>query len=100
MIDYVDIAEKVRNGRTNLGLTQAQLAEKADVSRHTVWRIESGQCGSISFESVNRVINAAGFDLRTTQGINAKPAQPVSGEELHAMYSAQYFSVKLAGDDD
>lgn len=100
MVDYVDIAEKVRNGRTKFGLTQAQLAEKADVSRHTVWRIESGQCGSISLESVNRVLNAAGFDLRTTQGINATPAQPVSGEELERLFNIQYAYVKLPGDDD
>ena len=100
MIDYVDIAEKVRNGRIKYGLTQAQLAEKADVSRHTVWRIESGQCGSISFESVNRVLNAVSFDLRVTLGVNAKPAAPMSGEDVNAWLDAQYFSIALPGDDD
>ena len=99
MIDYIDIAEKVRNGRVKYGLTQAQLAEKADVSRHTVWRIESGQCGSISFESVNRVLNAVSFDLRVTLGVNAEPAAPVSGEELERLFMAQYAYVKLPGED-
>ena len=100
MIDYIDIAEKVRNGRAKYGLTQAQLAEAADVSRHTVWRIESGQCGSISFESVNRVLNAVSVDLRTVHGINAKPAAPVSGDELHRLFKTQYAFVSLPGDDD
>lgn len=100
MLDYLDIAEKVRNGREKFGLTQAQLAEKADVSRHTVMRIEAGQCGSISFESVNRVLNAASFDLRITLGINAKPAAPMTGEEIEAWYDTQYFFMSLPGDDD
>lgn len=99
MLDYLDIAEKVRNGREKYGLTQAQLAEKADVSRHTVWRIESGQCGSISFESVNRVLNAVSFDLRVSWGINAAPTQLATAEEAEAWFNAQYFSLKLPGDD-
>ena len=100
MVDYVDIAEKVRNGRKKYGLTQAQLAEKADVSRHTVWRIESGQCGSISFVSVNRMLSAVSFNLRVTWGVNAKPTTPVSGEELEKLFDIQYAYTKLPGDDD
>jgi DNA-binding XRE family transcriptional regulator len=35
--------EAVKARRAHLGITQDQLAEVADVSRATVWKIESGQ---------------------------------------------------------
>jgi transcriptional regulator with XRE-family HTH domain len=41
------------------GLTQAQLAERAGISRDTVIRLEGGD-GSVSFENVLSVIRALG----------------------------------------
>jgi len=43
-------------------MTQAELAEKAGVSRHTVMRIEAGRIESITFETVNRLARALKVD--------------------------------------
>ena len=42
------------------GLTQAQLADRADVARTTVVRLEQGD-GSVSLENVLRVLRALGL---------------------------------------
>jgi transcriptional regulator with XRE-family HTH domain len=48
--------------RDKHGMTQAQLAKKAGVSRMTVWRIEHGQAESVTFGVVNRLAKALGED--------------------------------------
>ncbi len=43
-------------------MTQAELAKKAGVSRHTVMRLESGDADSVTFETVNRLAKALHVD--------------------------------------
>lgn len=76
MLDYENIAERVRDGRKALGMTQTQLAEAADVSRPTIARIEAGGAASVSLDAILRVLNAANWDLTLERGV-----RPVSSEE-------------------
>ena len=48
--------------RAQAGLTQAQLAQRAGTSQPAVARLESGK-GSPSVATVERLVNAAGYDL-------------------------------------
>lgn len=43
-------------------MTQAELAEKAGVSRATINRIEQGHAESVTFETVNRLAKALQVD--------------------------------------
>ena len=43
-------------------MTQAELAEKAGVSRATINRIEQGHAESVTFETVNRLARALNVD--------------------------------------
>lgn len=43
-------------------MTQAELAEKAGVSRATINRIEQGHAESVTFETVNRLARALKVD--------------------------------------
>lgn len=44
-------------------MTQAELARKAGVSRHTVMRLESGTANTqVTFETINRLAKALGVD--------------------------------------
>ena len=43
-------------------MTQADLARKAGVSRHTIMRIESGDVDSVTFDTVNRLAKALNVD--------------------------------------
>lgn len=54
-----ELAEHVATWRKLRGLTQAQLADRADVSRDTVQRLESAE-GNVSVESLLRVLRALG----------------------------------------
>jgi transcriptional regulator with XRE-family HTH domain len=54
-----ELAEHVVTWRKLRGLTQAQLADRADVSRDTVQRLENAE-SSVSVESLLRVLRALG----------------------------------------
>lgn len=43
-------------------MTQAELAKRAGVSRHTVMRLEAGDSASVTFETVNRLARALKVD--------------------------------------
>lgn len=68
----MDIATIVRQARTQAGLTQAELAERAGTSQPAVARLEAGQ-GSPSLATVERLVGAAGYDL----GLSLVPKQVV-----------------------
>lgn len=59
----MDISELVATARHQAGLTQQQLAERAGTSQPAVARLERGD-GSPTMATVERLVNAAGFDLR------------------------------------
>ena len=59
----MDIGDLVSAARELAGLTQRQLAERAGTSQPAVARTEGG-FGNPGIESVRRLVNAAGFDLR------------------------------------
>jgi transcriptional regulator with XRE-family HTH domain len=54
------LAEHVATWRKLRGLTQAQLADRADVARTTIQRLESGD-GGVSVENLLRVLRALGL---------------------------------------
>lgn len=61
-----DLAESVASWRKLRGLTQAQLAERADISRGVVRRLEAGD-GGVSIENLLRILRALGIqDLLVT----------------------------------
>jgi transcriptional regulator with XRE-family HTH domain len=43
-------------------MTQAELARKAGVSRHTVMRLEAGESEAVTFDTVNRLARALKVD--------------------------------------
>jgi transcriptional regulator with XRE-family HTH domain len=55
-----DIGGDLAVWRKLRGLTQAQLADRADVARTTVLRLEQGD-GSVSLENVLRIVRALGL---------------------------------------
>lgn len=55
-----NVAESIATWRKLRGLTQAQLAERADVSRGVVQRIEAAD-GGVSVENLLRIMRALGI---------------------------------------
>jgi transcriptional regulator with XRE-family HTH domain len=63
------LAESVGTWRKLRGLTQAQLAERADVSRGVVRRIETAD-GGVSIENLLRILRALGIQDLLAQALD------------------------------
>jgi transcriptional regulator with XRE-family HTH domain len=63
------LADSISTWRKLRGLTQAQLAERADVSRGVVRRIETGD-GGVGVENLLRVLRALGIQQLLTDALD------------------------------
>jgi transcriptional regulator with XRE-family HTH domain len=63
------LSDSVAAWRRLRGLTQAQLAERADVSRDTVRRLEAGD-GGVSTENLLRILRALGIQDLLTRALD------------------------------
>jgi transcriptional regulator with XRE-family HTH domain len=64
-----NVAEDLSTWRKLRGLTQAQLADRADISRDTLIRLERGD-GGVSIEKLMRVLRALGILDGLTQALD------------------------------
>ena len=74
---------RVRELREALGLTQAELAERAGVRRATVNRIENAKVTAIDLEVLEKLADALGVEpgfilVRSSGGTDSKPHLPKS----------------------
>jgi transcriptional regulator with XRE-family HTH domain len=67
MTTLYDVAEMLKTVRIEADLSQAELAEKAGVSRVTVVRMETLAKGDMSVSILVRLLEAAGYDLRAVK---------------------------------
>lgn len=74
------------------GLTQAQLAKEAEVSRPTIARIEAGGAGSVSLNTIQRVLNAANWDLSLNRGV--PPRASLNDFDMDAYLDSLYGSAR------
>ena len=58
------IGESVKNQRKELGITQLHLAELANVSTNTLYKLERGQ-GNPSLEVLNKTGESFGYGIET-----------------------------------
>ena len=54
------IGETIRNRRKELGITQPVLAELADVSKNTIYKLERGN-GNPSIKTLNQLLEVLGL---------------------------------------
>lgn len=62
-MDITKLATTVRTERMRIGLTQAQLAERANVGKGRIEAIENDRCRSISIGTIFAVIEALGMSI-------------------------------------
>lgn len=69
------MADAIYSERTRLGLSQRELAERANVSRHTIVNIEGGRTGGMRLDTVSKVVDALGLQIRLfpKQGATPEP---------------------------
>lgn len=66
MIDLSSIGEAVRKRRKELGLSQQELAELANVARNRIAPLENDRLPEIGFRTLTKILHALGLDLRVT----------------------------------
>ena len=71
-----DTSVLVRDARLRAGLTQRELARRAETAQSVVARIELGRT-SPTWETLTRLLAAAGFDLDATLAV-----RPVLGSHM------------------
>lgn len=67
MVDALEIGYAIKDRRAELGMTQAQLAEAAGVSKRCLWSLELGQNPGVQLDKLTAVLRAgagAGADRR------------------------------------
>ena len=70
-------AALVRDARRRAGLSQRELARRADTAQSVIARVEAG-ITSPTLDTLSRILAAAGFELRTQ-------LEPRSGPDTHML---------------
>ena len=68
VIDALEIGYAIKDRRAELGLTQAQVAEAAGVSKRCLWSLELGQNPGVQLDKLTAVLGVLGLDLRIDKG--------------------------------
>ena len=68
VIDALEIGYAIKDRRAELGLTQAQVAEAAGVSKRCLWSLELGQNPGVQLDKLTAVLGTLGLDLRIDKG--------------------------------
>ncbi len=79
MVDALEIGYAIKDRRTELGMTQAQLAEAASVSKRCLWSLELGQNPGVQLDKLTAVLGALGLELELTVG---NPSDEPRAEQL------------------
>jgi HTH-type transcriptional regulator/antitoxin HipB len=81
-----DLAAVVRGRRRDLGLSQAELADRAGVSRKWIYQFEAGK-PTAELRLILRVLDALGLILDVTYDEQSVPDQPTG--DLDALIEEQ-----------
>ena len=79
MVDALEIGYAIKDRRAELGMTQAQLAEAAGVSKRCLWSLERGQNSGVQLDKLTAVLGALGLGLELTVG---NPSVEPQAEQL------------------
>ena len=74
-MNLLDLGERIRTLRKQKGLTQAELAKEAGISRATLSKLENGLIAQISVVTLAEILNALGYEL------DIIPINPFASEE-------------------
>ncbi|MGN0073529.1 MAG: helix-turn-helix domain-containing protein [Coriobacteriales bacterium] len=78
MVDALEIGYAIKERRAELGLTQAQLAQAAGVSKRCLWSLELGQNPGVQLDKLTAVLGALGLDLVISPTGGAEPPAPTA----------------------
>jgi len=81
MTTLADLAEMLKEARSQAGLSQTELARRAGVARTTVTRMETLARGDMSASALVRLLEAAGYDLKGVQHGHGRTVEDILAEQ-------------------
>jgi transcriptional regulator with XRE-family HTH domain len=81
MSTLADIADQLKAARRETGLSQAELADRAGVSRTTLTRMETLAKGDMSVSVLVRLLEAAGYDLKVVKAGHTRTLEDILAEQ-------------------
>ena len=96
MVDALEIGYVIKDRRAELGMTQAQLAEAAGVSKRCLWSLELGQNPAVQLDKLTAVLGALGLEL-TVRNPSGEPQAEQSGIGARDDASAGALSILTGG---
>lgn len=93
MYEFAEIGSAVRTRRSDMGLTQARVAELCDLSLATVEQLENGSIGDLNWAHAVRLLSGLGLSVRVSnprstrrQREDGTPALEVASRSASASY--------------
>lgn len=81
MTTLADMAEQLKLARQQAGLSQAELAERAGVSRTTLARMETLARGDMSVSVLLKLLEAAGYDVKVVKVGHQRTLEDILAEQ-------------------
>lgn len=81
MTTLADLAEQLKRARREAGLSQAELAERAGVSRTTLARMETLARGDMSVSVLLKLLEGAGYDLQVVKKGHQRTLEDILAEQ-------------------
>jgi transcriptional regulator with XRE-family HTH domain len=73
MFDIATIGMHIAKHRTELRLTQGELAARARIGRSTLDALENGRLAELGFGKISRVLAALGLAIKITEANRGRP---------------------------
>ncbi|UZE23098.1 helix-turn-helix domain-containing protein [Pseudomonas sp. B21-056] len=81
MTTLFDVAEMLKQARSESRLSQDALARRAGVSRSTVARMETMAKGDMSVSALIRLLEAAGYSLKLVKAGHERTVEDILAEQ-------------------
>jgi transcriptional regulator with XRE-family HTH domain len=81
MTTLADMAEQLKRARQEAGLSQAELAQRAGVSRTTLARMETLARGDMSVSVLLKLLEGAGYDLKVVKAGHQRTLEDILAEQ-------------------
>ena len=81
MTTLADMAAQLKLARQQAGLSQAELARRADVSRTTLARMETLARGDMSVSVLLKLLEAAGYDVKVVKVVHQRTLEDILAEQ-------------------
>jgi transcriptional regulator with XRE-family HTH domain len=73
MLDLTSIGQEIARHRKKLKLSQAELAQKAGISRATIEALENGRAGELGYSKLTKLLSALGLELKLQPAGSHRP---------------------------